>query len=68
MAPRKSKLAAGSVKTRQDRLNGLLFDDFLPHLIARLAYRLNGRSRREIAAARASMSRRWRMLAVLSMG
>src|SRR6202167_6809908 len=44
-----------------------LFDDFLPHLIARLAYQLNGdlveKLRREVINVT-----RWRILAVLSMG
>jgi DNA-binding MarR family transcriptional regulator len=67
MAPRKSKLAAGSLKTPPRSAERPLFDDFLPHLIARLAYRLNGDLVEKLRREGINVTR-WRILAVLSMG
>jgi DNA-binding MarR family transcriptional regulator len=44
-----------------------LFDDFLPHLIARLAFRLNGDLIEKLRVERINLTR-WRILAVLAMG
>ncbi len=44
-----------------------LFDDFLPHLIARLAYRLNGDLVEKLRREGINVTR-WRILAVLAMG
>lgn len=44
-----------------------LFDDFLPHLIARLAYQLNSDLIEKLRCERINITR-WRILAVLSMG
>jgi DNA-binding MarR family transcriptional regulator len=44
-----------------------LFDDFLPHLIARLAYQLNGDLIEKLRLEGINVTR-WRILAVLAMG
>jgi DNA-binding MarR family transcriptional regulator len=44
-----------------------LFDDFLPHLIARLAYQLNTDLIDKLRLERINLTR-WRILAVLAMG
>jgi DNA-binding MarR family transcriptional regulator len=44
-----------------------LFDDFLPHLIARLAYELNGDLVEKLRREGINVTR-WRILAVLAMG
>jgi MarR family transcriptional regulator, organic hydroperoxide resistance regulator len=44
-----------------------LFDDFLPHLIARLAYQLNGDLIEKLKQESINVTR-WRILAVLAMG
>ena len=44
-----------------------LFDDFLPHLIARLAYQLNGDLVDKLRREGINVTR-WRILAVLAMG
>jgi MarR family transcriptional regulator, organic hydroperoxide resistance regulator len=44
-----------------------LFDDFLPHLIARLAYELNNDLIEKLKVERINVTR-WRILAVLAMG
>jgi len=44
-----------------------LFDDFLPHLIATLAYRLNNDLTAKLRAEGINVTR-WRILAVLAMG
>jgi DNA-binding MarR family transcriptional regulator len=44
-----------------------LFDDFLPHLIAQLAYRLNGDLVEKLRSEGINVTR-WRILAVLAMG
>jgi DNA-binding MarR family transcriptional regulator len=57
-------------KTRGSALQGAdksLFDDFLPHLIARLAYQLNSDLIEKLRAQDINVTR-WRILAVLAMG
>jgi len=54
-APRARKAAEG------------LFDDFLPHLVARLAYQLNSDLVEKLRFERINLTR-WRILAVLAMG
>ncbi len=44
-----------------------MFDDFLPHLIARLAYQLNGDLVEKLRREGINVTR-WRILAVLAMG
>jgi DNA-binding MarR family transcriptional regulator len=44
-----------------------LFDDFMPHLIARLAYQLNGDLVEKLRREGINVTR-WRILAVLAMG
>jgi MarR family transcriptional regulator, organic hydroperoxide resistance regulator len=44
-----------------------LFDDFLPHLIARLAHQLNNDLVEKLRVERINVTR-WRILAVLAMG
>jgi DNA-binding MarR family transcriptional regulator len=44
-----------------------LFDDFMPHLIARLAFELNGDLVEKLRSERINVTR-WRILAVLAMG
>jgi DNA-binding MarR family transcriptional regulator len=55
IAPRNGKAASG------------LFDDFLPHLVARLAYQLNGDLVEKLRSEGINVTR-WRILAVLAMG
>jgi DNA-binding MarR family transcriptional regulator len=45
----------------------VLFDDFLPHLVARLAYQLNGDLVEKLRVEAINVTR-WRILAVLAMG
>jgi len=45
----------------------VLFDDFLPHLVARLAYQLNSDLVEELRIEGINVTR-WRILAVLAMG
>jgi DNA-binding MarR family transcriptional regulator len=45
----------------------VLFDDFLPHLVARLAYQLNSDLVEELKREGINVTR-WRILAVLAMG
>jgi MarR family transcriptional regulator, organic hydroperoxide resistance regulator len=67
MAPRNRKIAAGSARTPPKSIDRPLFDDFLPHLIARLAYQLNGDLIEKLRREGINITR-WRILAVLSMG
>jgi DNA-binding MarR family transcriptional regulator len=53
--------------TKSPRVTQSLFDDFLPHLIARLAYQLNGDLVEKLRRERINVTR-WRILAVLAMG
>ena len=60
-----AKLAATRASSKaQDRS---LFDNFLPHLIARLAYQLNGDLIEKLKQEGINVTR-WRILAVLAMG
>jgi MarR family transcriptional regulator, organic hydroperoxide resistance regulator len=63
----KIKPAAESAKTPVESAERALFDDFLPHLIARLAYQLNSDLIEKLRRQRINITR-WRILAVLSMG
>jgi DNA-binding MarR family transcriptional regulator len=60
-----------SPRTRSDRpfepANRPLFDDFLPYLIARLAYQLNNDLTEKLRREGINVTR-WRILAVLAMG
>src|ERR1700710_984971 len=67
MSGRKTKLAAGSTRTPANSAERPLFDDFLPHLIARLAYQLNSDLIEKLRREGINVTR-WRILAVLSMG
>jgi DNA-binding MarR family transcriptional regulator len=61
------KTAASSAKTPAKSAERPLFDDFLPHLIARLAYQLNSDLIEKLRREGINVTR-WRILAVLSMG
>jgi DNA-binding MarR family transcriptional regulator len=63
-APNRKAPASHSVSEPVDRP---LFDDFLPHLIARLAYQLNTDLVEKIKREGINVTR-WRILAVLAMG
>jgi DNA-binding MarR family transcriptional regulator len=67
MAPRNTKAPAAESRTRPKSTDRPLFDDFLPHLIARLAYQLNDDLIEELRREGINVTR-WRILAVLSMG
>jgi DNA-binding MarR family transcriptional regulator len=67
MAPRKKKSPASSVSAPLKSADLPLFDDFLPHLVARLAYQLNGDLIEKLRREGINVTR-WRILAVLSMG
>jgi DNA-binding MarR family transcriptional regulator len=54
-------------KSPPDAANPSQFDDFLPHLIARLAYQLNGDLVEKLRREGINVTR-WRILAVLAMG
>jgi MarR family transcriptional regulator, organic hydroperoxide resistance regulator len=65
---RYSKATRRSDRGRSVKLSPqALFDDFLPHLIARLAYQLNGDLIEKLKVERINITR-WRILAVLAMG
>src|SRR5580698_382723 len=65
MAAPKRKASTG--KSISKPLDRPLFDDFLPHLIARLAYQLNTDLVEKLKREGINVTR-WRILAVLSMG
>lgn len=67
MAPRKKKISASSVSAPLKSADVPLFDDFLPHLIARLSYQLNLDLIEKLRREGINVTR-WRILAVLSMG
>jgi len=67
MAPKNKKVSARSSRTPPKSIDRPLFDDFLPHLIARLAYQLNGDLIEKLRREGINITR-WRILAVLSMG
>jgi DNA-binding MarR family transcriptional regulator len=61
------KRARGSAKGSPKPAEQSLFDDFLPHLIARLAYQLNNDLVEKLRLEGINVTR-WRILAVLAMG
>jgi MarR family transcriptional regulator, organic hydroperoxide resistance regulator len=62
-----AKRKAPASKSISAPLDRPLFDDFLPHLIARLAYQLNTDLVEKLKREGINVTR-WRILAVLSMG
>jgi DNA-binding MarR family transcriptional regulator len=65
--PPRKQPPAGTADSPSKRVSRPLFDDFLPHLIARLAYQLNGDLIEKLRREGINITR-WRILAVLSMG
>jgi MarR family transcriptional regulator, organic hydroperoxide resistance regulator len=63
----KKKAAAATPSGAQKSAKQSLFDDFLPHLIARLAYQLNADLIDKLRREGINVTR-WRILAVLAMG
>jgi MarR family transcriptional regulator, organic hydroperoxide resistance regulator len=63
--PANSMVRAPAKSTKS--MNQSLFDDFLPHLIARLAYELNADLVEKLRLEGINVTR-WRILAVLAMG
>jgi DNA-binding MarR family transcriptional regulator len=63
----RAQLKKNSAKAPRQAAEQALFDDFLPHLIARLAYRLNGDLIDKLRREGITVTR-WRILAVLAMG
>jgi MarR family transcriptional regulator, organic hydroperoxide resistance regulator len=59
--------AARSARAHTKAADQSLFDDFLPHLIARLAYQLNADLIEKLRQEGINITR-WRILAVLAMG
>src|SRR6204780_3058198 len=66
MAPSQKKSAAAVAHEAPKSAHQSLFDDFLPHLIARLAYQLNADLIEKLRREGINVTR-WRILAVLSM-
>jgi MarR family transcriptional regulator, organic hydroperoxide resistance regulator len=66
MPAAKRKEAPISLSTLQEMKERPLFEDFLPHLIARLAYQLNSDLIEKLRREGINITR-WRILAVLSM-
>src|ERR1700689_5678984 len=67
MAPSQKKSAAAVAHAAPKSADQSLFDDFLPHLIARLAYQLNNDLIEKLKIEGINVTR-WRILAVLAMG
>ena len=67
MAQPKKKTAAAISEAAPKAADRALFDDFLPHLIARLAYQLNADLIEKLRREGINVTR-WRILAVLAMG
>jgi DNA-binding MarR family transcriptional regulator len=67
MARRKTRAAAAVPDAAPRPADRPLFDDFLPHLIARLAYQLNADLIEKLRREGINVTR-WRILAVLAMG
>src|SRR5258708_10199274 len=63
----RTKRPRGSADEALKSANQSMFDDFLPHLIARLAYQLNTDLVDKLKREGINVTR-WRILAVLSMG
>jgi DNA-binding MarR family transcriptional regulator len=66
MPAAKRKESPNTLSTLQENAERPLFEDFLPHLIARLAYQLNGDLIEKLRREGINVTR-WRILAVLSM-
>ena len=67
MTAKSTKVSVRESRARPKSADRPLFDDFLPHLIARLAYQLNGDLIEKLRREGINVTR-WRILAVLSMG
>ncbi len=67
MARTRKKAAVAVPKAAPKSADQGLFDDFLPHLIARLAYQLNADLIEKLRREGINVTR-WRILAVLAMG
>ena len=67
MARTRKKTAATSLNAAPKSSDRALFDDFLPHLIAKLAYQLNADLIENLRREGINVTR-WRILAVLAMG
>ena len=67
MARTKNKAPAANTAAPSKPADQALFDDFLPHLIARLAYQLNADLIEKLRREGINVTR-WRILAVLAMG
>src|SRR6202041_3063194 len=67
MARTRKKTAAASLNAAPKSSDQALFDDFLPHLIAKLAYQLNNDLIEKLKIEGINVTR-WRILAVLAMG
>ena len=67
MAQTRKKAAAATLNDAPKSAERGLFDDFLPHLIARLAYQLNADLIDKLRREGINVTR-WRILAVLAMG
>ena len=65
--PRGSARPRGAADEALKSANQSMFDDFLPHLIARLAYQLNNDLVEKLRREDINVTR-WRILAVLAMG
>src|SRR5258708_13142959 len=63
----RTKRPRGSAVEALKSANQSMFDDFLPHLIARLAYQLNNDLVEKLRREGINVTR-WRILAVLAMG
>jgi DNA-binding MarR family transcriptional regulator len=67
MARTRKKTAAATPNATPGTSDQALFEDFLPHLIARLAYQLNADLIEKLRREGINVTR-WRILAVLAMG
>ena len=67
MARTRKKIAVATLNATPKTVDPELFDDFLPHLIARLAYQLNADLIEKLRREGINVTR-WRILAVLAMG
>jgi MarR family transcriptional regulator, organic hydroperoxide resistance regulator len=67
MARTKKKAPPAILDAQRKSADQALFDDFLPHLIARLAYQLNADLIEKLRREGINVTR-WRILAVLAMG
>src|SRR6202034_424167 len=67
MARTRKRTAAASLNAAPKSSDQALFDDFLPHLIAKLAYQLNADLIEKLRREGINVTR-WRILAVLAMG